>query len=187
MSNLIEIVDYRPEWPSHYQNLAEKIRAIAPAASRLHHIGSTAVPNLAAKDIIDMQLTVNSLSDVDAARFSELGFIERTGLSDHLPPDIQVPPQELAKRFFRSSGRPANLHVRQRGRFNQRYALVCRDYLRSHSAAASAYAIIKLRLAERFPTDVDAYYDIKDPVFDVIMAGANDWAAASGWQEPGAD
>lgn len=187
MSSLIEIVDYRPEWPSQYQSLAARVRPIAPRASKLHHIGSTAVPSLAAKDIIDMQLTVISLSDVDAARFSELGFVERVGLSDHPPPDIQLPPQELAKRFFRSSGRPANLHVRERGRFNQRYALVCRDYLRSHPAAASAYAIIKRRLAERFPTDVDAYYDIKDPLFDVIMAGANDWAAASGWQEPGAD
>jgi GrpB-like predicted nucleotidyltransferase (UPF0157 family) len=78
-------------------------------------------------------------------------------------------------------------HVRERGRFNQRFALICRDFLRVHPVAASAYALIKQRLAMRFPMDPDAYYEIKDPVFDIIVEGANVWARATGWSEPPGD
>nr|WP_259664542.1 GrpB family protein [Rhizobium binae] len=47
------------------------------------------------------------------------------------------------------------MHIREKGRFNQRYSLLCRDFLRAHPIAASAYALIKQRLAQRFPDDVD--------------------------------
>ena len=83
--------------------------------------------------------------------------------------------------------RSANLHIRARDRFNQRYPLLCRDYLRAHPDAAAAYAEIKRQLARRFADDADAYYDIKDPVFDVIMAGAREWAERTAWQEPASD
>ena len=89
--------------------------------------------------------------------------------------------------FFRSTGRAANLHVRERGRFNQRFPLLCRDFLRAHPTAAGAYALIKQRLVQRFPDDEDAYYDIKDPVFDIIIEGANDWATLVGWLPPPGD
>nr|WP_281411920.1 GrpB family protein [Rhizobium sp. WYCCWR 11128] len=79
------------------------------------------------------------------------------------------------------------MHIRQRGRFNQRYSLLCRDFLRAHPTGANAYALIKQRLAQRFPDDVDFYYDIKDPVFDIIMDGANEWAKLFGWSEPPGD
>lgn len=79
------------------------------------------------------------------------------------------------------------MHVRQKGRFNQRFALICRDFLRARPVAAAAYGLIKQRLAERFPADPDAYYDIKDPVFDIIVEGANAWAEVIGWSEPPGD
>ncbi|CAA2144132.1 hypothetical protein OICFNHDK_4522 [Methylobacterium bullatum] len=79
------------------------------------------------------------------------------------------------------------MHVRQKGRFNQRFALVCRDFLRARPVAAASYALIKQRLAERFPADAEAYYDIKDPVFDIIVEGANAWAELVGWFEPPGD
>lgn len=100
---------------------------------------------------------------------------------------LDLPERELKKRFYRSRGRAANVHVRERGRFNQRFALLCRDFLRAHPVAASAYALIKQRLAVRFPTDSDAYYEIKDPVFDIIIEGANAWARCTGWSEPPGD
>ena len=70
---------------------------------------------------------------------------------------------------------------------NQRYALLCRDYLRSQPRAADAYGEIKAQLAGYFPNDADAYYAIKDPVFDVLMAGAEVWAATTHWREPPSD
>ena len=53
--------------------------------------------------------------------------------------------------------------------------------------ARDAYGEIKRQLARYFPENIDAYYDIKDPVFDVIMAGANDWAAFRAWQPPSSE
>jgi GrpB-like predicted nucleotidyltransferase (UPF0157 family) len=73
------------------------------------------------------------------------------------------------------------VHVREAGRLNQRYALLCRDYLRAAPAAAAAYAAVKRTLAAQFPDDRETYADVKDPVFDVLMAAAEPWALASGW------
>jgi GrpB-like predicted nucleotidyltransferase (UPF0157 family) len=67
------------------------------------------------------------------------------------------------------------------GRANQRYAVLFRDYLRANPAMAVAYGQVKLALAAYHADDVEAYYAIKDPVCDVIMGGAEDWAATTGW------
>ena len=183
----ISICDPNPEWPAHFAQLKSAILQAAPAGSVIHHIGSTAIPGLAAKNVIDIQLTVNDLASVNCAAIERQGFIERPGLVDHCPPGLSLPKDDLRKLFFRGTGRRAHLHIRERGRFNQRFALLCRDYLRSHHTAAGAYALIKRRLADRFPENDDAYYDIKDPVFDIIMDGANDWARLVGWSLPSGD
>jgi GrpB-like predicted nucleotidyltransferase (UPF0157 family) len=78
--------------------------------------------------------------------------------------------------------RPMNLHVRRAGSANGRYALLFRDYLRAHPMAAAAYGRVKVALSQHGPADWDLYYDVKDPVCDIIMAGAEDWAAATGWR-----
>ncbi len=74
-----------------------------------------------------------------------------------------------------------NIHVRVEGRPNQRYALLFRDYLRGHSATAAAYGLVKVHLAKCVADNVEAYYDVKDPVCDIIMENANAWAAAIDW------
>jgi GrpB-like predicted nucleotidyltransferase (UPF0157 family) len=60
--------------------------------------------------------------------------------------------------------------------------LLFRDYLRAHPLATAAYGQAKQALAAHGPTDWDLYYDVKDPICDIIMAGAEDWAAATGWR-----
>jgi GrpB-like predicted nucleotidyltransferase (UPF0157 family) len=77
--------------------------------------------------------------------------------------------------------RRLNLHVRRAGSSNGRYALLFRDYLRAQPLASAAYGQVKMALAKHDPTDWDLYYDVKDPVCDIIMAGAEDWAATTGW------
>ena len=91
---------------------------------------------------------------------------------------------ELQKRFFAGTRRRVHLHVRQRGRFNQRFSVLSRDFLRTHPCSAGAYAAIKQRLALLFPDNEDAYYDIKDPVFDIIMDAAEEWARRVAWSLP---
>ena len=159
-----------------------------PAGAYIHHLGSTAVSGLAAKNLIDVQVTVDDLAQVDDAAFEREDFDCVRGLmADHCPLGLDLPDCELKKLFHQSRDRAANVHVRERGRFNQRFALIWRDFLRVHPAATSAYALIKQRLATRFPTDEDAYYEIKDPVSDIIVEGANAWARAIGWCEPPSD
>lgn len=187
MSSKIEIVEPRQSWPNDFTQLKQVILRAAPPGAYLHHIGSTAVPGLAAKDVIDIQVSVDQLAQFDIAAFEQAGFKHKPGLVDHCPPGLDLAESELQKEFFNGPGRPANIHIREKGRFNQRFALLCRDFLRVHPTAAGAYGLIKQRLAERFPNDVDAYYDIKDPVADIIIEGANEWAARIGWSEPPAD
>lgn len=186
---MIEIVPYREEWPAEFALIGGAIReALGGDALAIHHIGSTSVPGLAAKDVIDVQLTVADHEVPVEEPLVRSGFRKREGIFfDHCPPGMELPPEELAKRLLGGRERRIHLHVRQAGRFNQRYPLLCRDYLRAHPLAAAAYAEIKQQLARRFPEDVEAYYDIKDPVFDVLMAGANDWAELSGWTPPPTD
>lgn len=183
----IVIVPPRASWAADFMALKPALLRAAPAGAYVHHIGSTAVPELAAKDVIDIQVTVDDLNRVEDASFKREGFESTSILNDHCPSGLKLPERELRKRLYRSRGRAANVHVREKGRFNQRFAVVCRDFLRARPVAAGAYGLIKKRLAERFPMDPDAYYDIKDPMFDIIVEGANAWAQITQWSEPHGD
>ncbi|MCU1387373.1 MAG: hypothetical protein JWL72_711 [Ilumatobacteraceae bacterium] len=188
----IEIVAPRAEWADEFVEIATYLRALLERAgvvvAEIEHIGSTAVPGLAAKDVIDIQIGITELDDARlATAMSRGGYSWRDDIRvDHEPPGMTIAPKQLEKRFAGQGdgSRRMNIHFRVPGRFNHRYALLCRDYLRTHRAAADAYGEVKRNLARLFPDDVDAYYAVKDPVFDVIMAGAEDWAAATGWCPP---
>src|SRR5205085_6538062 len=133
--------------------------------------GSTAVAGLEAKDVIDIQITVADLDRTGplSSALEAIGYVKREDVvEDHLPPGRAMPPIELRKRYFGGppAGRPIHVHVREDGRFNQGYALLFRDYLRTHPPVLAAYAEIKRHLARLHPDDYDAYYAIKDPVCD---------------------
>src|SRR5262249_52478566 len=159
-----------------------RIRAsLGERALRIDHIGSTAVPGLAAKPVIDVQVTVDDLADAEPLLTT--GFEEKVGFSDHRPPGADGPDADWRKRFFNPPTGRANVHVRVQGRANQRYALLFRDYLRAHPDAARAYEELKRGLA-RHLRDIGPYTDVKDPACDLIAIAAEAWAAATGW-EPG--
>ena len=185
----IKIVSYQAKWSTEFSEIAEKLKkALGEDTLAIHHIGSTSVPGLAAKDTIDIQITVNNLDKAFEEKLEPLKLIFREDIDrDHCPPGMTLEAKELEKRYFQDKVRPTNIHVRIEGRFNQRYALLCRDYLRANPMAVDAYAEIKRQLARYFPENVEAYYDIKDPVFDVIMAGAFNWAKLTSWDVPASD
>jgi GrpB-like predicted nucleotidyltransferase (UPF0157 family) len=174
---MIQIVPYRPEWPAEFQELRARLAAaLGDLALSIDHVGSTSVPGLAAKDVIDIQVTVADLEAPLREALAGAGFLPGAATRDHAPPGAGIRPEELEKRFYRSSGRAAHLHVRKRGAFNQRYALLFRDYLRATPLARDAYGEVKKALARKVAEDVEAYYDVKDPVCDAILAGALRWA-----------
>ena len=191
---MITIIPYDPQWPAEFVALAHPLRqALAAEALRIDHIGSTAVPGLAAKDKIDIQVTVQDFSTITAilAAITALGYavFREPIVHDHRPPATTGPESDWEKSVLTSlpTRRPANIHVRAAGRPNQRYPLLFRDYLRCHPSAIGAYAEIKQQLARYRPADLEFYYDIKDPVCDIIIAAAEEWAAQTSWAQGPAD
>lgn len=186
---MVTLVDHRSLWKTEFRGIAAVLRDVLGAqALRIDHIGSTAVPKLCAKDVIDIQLTVVELQAPSGALRSA-GFTASTGIrDDHVPPDYAGPPGDWSKAFFTepAGGRRSNIHVRLAGKPNQRYALLFRDYLRSHAATAQAYGELKRRLARSLASASD-YADVKDPAVDLIYLAAEAWAAHTGWQPPPSD
>ena len=187
----IKILPYNPTWPAEFQRIGAILRQIlGDHALRINHIGSTSVPGLAAKDIIDLQISVAVLTPTIATAMADHGFTRRLTIDhDHKPPSMVSDRTQWTKWLFHelSDYRPCNLHMRIEGRANQRYALLFRDYLRAHPLAAQAYAQVKIALAARHADDIAYYYDVKDPVCDIIMAGAEGWAQQSQWTLPATD
>ncbi len=181
---MIEIVEYQERWPREFAEIGSTLRrALGDMAKRIDHIGSTSVPGLASKDLIDVQVAVDSLDGDLQSAFEAAGYVSfPDAVSDHRPPNVTSVDAESEKRLFVAppSGRRTN--VRVLGRANQRYALLFRDYLRSHPQAAAAYGEVKRLLAWYHSSDREAYVLIKDPVCDVIMSAAEEWAVRTGWQ-----
>jgi GrpB-like predicted nucleotidyltransferase (UPF0157 family) len=193
MTKHIAIVPHDARWSQEFRAIGAPLRAaLGDLALRIDHIGSTSVPNLAAKDIIDIQVTVAALDADELSRaLLPLGYTLAPGIDhDHLPPghDDDLP-QEWQKLYYRppEGQRDTHLHVRQAGRANQRYALLFRDYLRVDPQARGAYQRIKEALARLHPDDVEAYYDVKDPVCDIVMAAAERWATTTSYMPGSSD
>jgi GrpB-like predicted nucleotidyltransferase (UPF0157 family) len=187
--SMIEIVPYTPTWPTDFATIATMLRAaLGPLALRIDHIGSTSVPGLAAKDIIDVQVTVADFVEFAPIQtaFESLDCTRREITRDHRPPGTTGPDSEWEKRYFQPppAWRRTHLHVRAAGRANQRYPLLFRDYLRAHPRSALAYAALKQQLAHYHGHSDDhaPYVEIKDPVCDLIIAAAEDWAIATSWE-----
>jgi GrpB-like predicted nucleotidyltransferase (UPF0157 family) len=190
MPPAIEIVPYRNRWPAEFSNIAARLRAgLGDLALRIDHIGSTSVPGLAAKDVIDIQITVAALDPRAEAAMRALGYDRSPVIAgDHRPPDAEGPDADWDKWFFVAPAkqRRTHTHMRALGRPNQRYALLFRDFLRAHPKTAEAYARLKRLLAENL-ADPDAYPDVKDPAVDLIYFAAEDWAVQSRWQPAPSD
>ena len=182
---MIAIVPYQRDWPDQFASLGRVLRdVVGDLALRIDHIGSTSVPGLAAKDIVDIQVTACALTTqldgaLNRAGYERLPHITR----DHVPLGGPEDPGQWSKWFYNQRGDvgQVNLHVRMAGRVNQRYAVLFRDYLRASAEAAAAYGRVKRSLAGYHAEDEEAYYAIKDPVCDIIMAGAEAWARTTGW------
>lgn len=181
---MIVIAPYQATWPEEFDRLAGQLRrALGPLALRIDHIGSTSVPGLAAKDIIDLQITVAALTPEVEQALEGLGCQRKMHISqDHLPPG-ETDAARWRKWVFGAppDWRPTHIHVRVAGLPNQRYPLLFRDYLRAEPVTAKAYAQVKMALALYHADDKDAYYAVKDPVCDIIIAAAEQWATVIGW------
>jgi GrpB-like predicted nucleotidyltransferase (UPF0157 family) len=178
-------VPYRAAWVREGALLATRLRELLPRAVSVQHIGSTSVPGLAAKDCIDLMVQVH---DLERSGVAEV--LEREGFRRRPEPWNQ---QEISfgaicrKQVFAPApgGRPCNIHVREQGGLNVRYALLFRDFLTADAEAAMAWGQFKVRLSESV-TDLADYGQIKAPAQEILMQSAERWARDHRWQPPSA-
>lgn len=166
MPQHITVLKYDPKWKQDYQDEQKKIEDILKEnVLVIYHIGSTSVPGLAAKPIIDIMVAVRSLEKVDAAAdaFSALGyeFLGEFGIA--------------GRRYLRKGGdeRTHQIHIFQADDWNNigRH-LAFRQYLSTHEREREEYAKLKRELAQQFPYDIEGYCDGKEAFVRAVEAQA---------------
>jgi dephospho-CoA kinase len=186
------LVPYDDSWPQVAARLIARISmslssaGLGEAVVAVEHIGSTSVPGLIAKDVIDLQIAVRRIADGDAPEFvtalADKGFPRSEG-NNHDNPHAWAPdPSSWRKRFHGSAdpGRIVHLHVREVDGPGWRYALLFRDWLRAEAYERDAYAEHKAQLARSFATTTE-YVEAKEPWFVEAFARADAWARHTGW------
>ncbi len=167
VSNFTVVInEYDPTWPSLYENEVQQLQNALPLLFlELHHIGSTSVPGLAAKPIIDILGIVDEISLIDSKQkilesigFFLIGKFEITG-----------------RRYYFKNDPTKNydlvhLHVIEKGNGAIKRNLFFRDYLRENALAAQAYGSLKRNLAAQYPDYRDKYQDEKGPFIRFILA-----------------
>ena len=160
----VVLVEYDPEWPNWFEQAAEQIRgALGDAALEIHHVGSTSVPGLMAKPIIDINLVVADTTDEDAyvPKLEAAGYVLRVR-----------EPDWFEHRMLRGYDPSVNLHVFPPECSEVERMLVFRDWLRANDADRELYARTKRELASQEWKYVQNYADAKAAVVEQILKRA---------------
>lgn len=169
----IAIVEHDPAWSRRFGEIrGPLVEELAGVAVRVEHVGSTAVPGLAAKPIVDVQIAVEQADreELFGPGLARLGYEPRV--------------REPGHRMFRTPARDVHVHVWQAGSDDERRHLLLRDWLRRTPADRDRYEHVKRELARHDWADMNAYADAKTAVIAEILGRAEVWAAASGWSLP---
>jgi GrpB-like predicted nucleotidyltransferase (UPF0157 family) len=173
MPKRVQVVEHDPIWKDAFDAEADKIaHALGDLVVRIHHIGSTAIPGIHAKPIIDILLEVDDITLLDdrSSAIEQLGY-EGMG-------EFGIP----GRRYFRKDNslgiRTHQIHTFQAGSSEVDRHLAFRDYMIAHPKEARAYADLKRKLAMQHPEDIEAYMDGKDPYIKEHEAKAIEWASA---------
>lgn len=177
----VRLSAWSADWESEFERLAQQLRgALGDVGTAIQHVGSTAVPGLSAKDVIDVQVLVRELHDPRLGlAFEGLHFRKRPeqwnqadcigGVS--FPKAVFAPPPGT---------RAANIHVRPENSPAARYTLLFRDYLRADAQSRATWAHLKAHIASAIP-DLALYGQIKAAALPLLMRGAEQWADDTNW------
>jgi len=168
MGALVVIVEYDPQWPTLYEEEKDRILAVVGRVIvAVEHIGSTAVPGLGAKPIIDIMAAVPHLADAEQC----IEPLETIGY-EYVPEYNDIIPE---RRYFHKGppeGRTHHLHIVElTSEFWERH-LLFRDFLRTHPEEAQQYDLLKKELAVRFRSNREAYTDAKTSFIESVVAKA---------------
>ena len=191
------LVAYDPSWPDQAKRVLARLNtACGHHAKRIDHIGSTAIAGLDAKDVLDVQVTVNSLETADELSDALLaaGYPRLTHItSDVSKPDGRSTVEKFDhitdetlwhKRIHASAdpGRPTFVHLRVDGWPNQQFALLFTDWVSANPGVREDYLSLKRRVAADGHTTGGAYADAKEPWFLDAYRRAWEWADTTGWR-----
>jgi GrpB-like predicted nucleotidyltransferase (UPF0157 family) len=160
----VELVEYDPAWPELYRHEEEKIRgALGERALSVEHVGSTSIPGLAAKPIIDVNLEVADTTDEDAyvPPLEDAGYVLRIR-----------EPEWFEHRLFKGTNPAVNLHVFPAGCPELERMLRFRDHLRANEDERDLYLCTKRDLAAQTWEHVQHYADAKSDVVEQILRRA---------------
>ena len=169
----VTVVPYDPAWACRFESWRLRLAELVSVARRIDHVGSTAVPGLAAKPVVDVQLSL-----ADPSRETE-----------YVPPlasvGLELRSRDNEHRFFRpftGIPREVQVHVCTAGSRWERDHLLFRDYLRDSPGSRDEYQATKLAAAQRWRDDRVAYADAKTEVIVRLMQDAEAWASQRGWR-----
>ncbi|MGZ7020406.1 MAG: dephospho-CoA kinase [Ilumatobacteraceae bacterium] len=175
-----DLVPYDPTWPAQARRIVERLKtACGHHALRVDHIGSTAVPGMDAKDVIDVQVTVASLDVADelVETLTHAGYPRVEQITADRPHTADTAMWRMRFHASADPGRPTHVHVRVDGWPNQQFALLFTEWLAQHPAVQTDY-----RTAKRAALTSPRYAEAKEPWFLDAYRRAWDWADAVNWR-----
>ena len=159
MTRRVQVVPYDEAWPQLFEAEAEQIRAALGSELRvIEHVGSTSVPGLAAKPVIDIAISVESLAELDVGALEALGYRYVPAFEEELP----------NRRYFTRGDYHVHAYEQEHEEFMDYIRF--RDYLRTHPEDAQAYGDLKLTLAAEFLDDRAGYQEAKAPYVARLVA-----------------
>jgi len=159
----VHMVPHDPNWRQKFQQEAERVSAAAGSnVVAVHHVGSTAIPAIYAKPIIDLLLVVRDLAALDERQpmMEALGYEARG--------EYGIPGRRFFRRDNEHGDRTHQIHAFEDGSPQIARHLAFRDYMIAHPEAAEAYSDLKRDLAAKYPEDIEAYMDGKDEFIQEI-------------------
>ena len=171
----VTVVPYDPNWPAAFERAACEVKAaLCESVLVIHHIGSTSIPGIHAKPIIDMLAVAGDLSrvDADSERMRAIGY-EVMG-------EFGIDGRRYFRRDNAAGVRTEQVHAFANGSPHLLRHLAFRDYLRAHGEVAQEYSQLKQRLAAAHPFDIEAYMDGKDEFIRLTQAKALEWVRNRG-------
>ena len=170
----VSVVPHDPLWAAEFEAAsADVAAALGPDVLAVHHIGSTSIPGIPAKPVIDMLVVVADVAAVDR-RSAELARLGYEGLGE-----FGIDGRRYFSRDDPPGTRTHQIHVFADGSRHAARHLAFREFMRAHPALAGQYGALKQRLADAHPHDMDAYKDGKNGFIKEMERRALDWSAAT--------
>jgi len=161
----VELAPYDPNWPQDFERIRDKLqRLLAPFVVTIEHIGSTSIPGIAAKPLIDVDIILRNSADISGAT--------QILLEQNYEPRGNRYDDDVWAFMMRDSQPPERVYLCPPNNQTHERRMIFRNYLRAHPAEAVAYAKLKLKLAEIHRHDGDRYTAEKRPFIDAIIEKA---------------